>query len=118
MRENSSRRETTVGISVNTALGTSLCDKFHYSQHPESVFKHNASLGVSFLTIIFLFLLSATAATAISTTDTRMMHQPDLSATHIAFIYANDLWVARTDGSGVRRLTSDAGVESLPRFSA
>ena len=117
MRENSSRRETTVGISVNTALGTSLCDKFHYPQHPDSVFNHNASLGVSFLAIIFLFLLSATPATAISTTDTRMMHQPDLSATHIAFIYANDLWVARTDGTGVRRLTSDAGVESLPRFS-
>ena len=35
----------------------------------------------------------------------------------MAFAYANDLWVAGTDGSGVRRLTSHPGVEAGPRFS-
>ena len=35
----------------------------------------------------------------------------------VAFAYANDLWVAALDGSGVRRLTSHPGVESGPRFS-
>ena len=35
----------------------------------------------------------------------------------MAFAYANDLWVAGADGSGVRRLTSHPGVESGPRFS-
>lgn len=54
---------------------------------------------------------------AINTSDTRMMRQPALSATSIAFIYANDLWVAETDGSNPRRLTADEGVESNPVFS-
>ena len=37
--------------------------------------------------------------------------------TQIAFAYANDLWVANLDGSGVRRLTSHPGIESGPKFS-
>src|ERR1700709_438178 len=55
---------------------------------------------------------------AIDTKDTRMLSQPAISAGHIAFIYAEDLWVANTDGSAPRRLTVDAGVESSPVFSA
>lgn len=54
---------------------------------------------------------------AVNTTDTRLMHQPAISSTHIAFVYANDLWVANADGSNARRITSDAGVESNPYFS-
>ena len=45
------------------------------------------------------------------------MHQPALSDTQIAFIYANDLWVANKDGSNPKRLTIDEGVESNPIFS-
>jgi tricorn protease len=52
-----------------------------------------------------------------SVTDTRLLAQPAVSATHIAFTYANDLWVANRDGSNVRRLTTDDGVESNPAFS-
>jgi tricorn protease len=54
---------------------------------------------------------------AVNTTNTRLMHQPAISSTHIAFVYANDLWVANVDGSNARRITSDAGVESNPYFS-
>src|SRR5262245_50483040 len=49
--------------------------------------------------------------------DTRLLSQPAVSAKHIAFIYADDLWVADLDGKNVRRLTSDIGVESHPVFS-
>ena len=49
--------------------------------------------------------------------DTRLMTQPAISGSHIAFIYANDLWVANLDGSNPRRLTIDEGVESNPAFS-
>src|SRR5580765_7552930 len=49
--------------------------------------------------------------------DTRLLAQPAVSATHVAFIYAADLWVARLDGTGVRRLTTDDGQESNPAFS-
>ncbi len=53
----------------------------------------------------------------IDPTDTRLMEQPTISQDHIAFIYANDLWVAELDGSQPRRLTVSEGVESWPHFS-
>ncbi len=56
-------------------------------------------------------------ALAIDTKDTRMLSQPAISANHIAFIYAEDLWVANTDGSQPKRLTVDEGIESTPFFS-
>jgi tricorn protease len=49
--------------------------------------------------------------------DTKFLTQPAVSADHVAFIYADDLWVADLDGKNVRRLTSDIGVESRPAFS-
>src|ERR1700741_237150 len=54
---------------------------------------------------------------AIDPNDTRMLSQPAVSATHIAFIYAEDLWVANKDGSQGRRLTVDKGNETGPVFS-
>src|SRR5438270_663130 len=63
-------------------------------------------------------LALATPALAIDTKDTRMLSsQPAISANHIAFVYAEDLWVANPDGSQPRRLTVDEGVESNPKFS-
>ncbi|GGB18169.1 S41 family peptidase [Puia dinghuensis] len=63
------------------------------------------------------FLGMPLASMAINTRDTRMLSQPAISADHIAFIYAQDLWVANTDGSQPRRLTVSEGVESSPVFS-
>ena len=59
----------------------------------------------------------ADAVSTVNVTDTRLLEQPALSASHIAFIYAGDLWTAGHDGSDVRRLTTDIGVESNPAFS-
>src|SRR6187549_2768532 len=67
------------------------------------------------LLVILLFLPASLFA--IDPTDTRMLAQPAISATHIAFIYAEDLWVANKDGSQPRRLTVDEGLESNPVFS-
>jgi tricorn protease len=53
----------------------------------------------------------------VDTTDTKLLSQPAISATHIAFIYAGDLFVADLDGRNVRQLTTDDGVESNPVFS-
>jgi len=52
-----------------------------------------------------------------NTTDTRLLSQPAASANNIAFIYAEDLWIANPDGSQPIRLTVDEGVESNPAFS-
>jgi tricorn protease len=57
------------------------------------------------------------AQSHVDTTDTRMLEQPAVSAEHVAFIYAGDLWVSNLDGSSVRRLSSHPGPESRPRFS-
>ncbi len=65
---------------------------------------------------LFLFCLPASLL-AIDPTDTRMLAQPTISANHIAFIYAEDLWVANKDGSQPRRLTVDEGLESNPVIS-
>lgn len=49
--------------------------------------------------------------------DTKLLSQPAISAKHVAFVYADDLWICDLDGKNVRRLTSDTGTEALPVFS-
>lgn len=69
--------------------------------------------------LYFLLFLSVVSSSlfSINPTDTRMLAQPAISADNIAFIYAEDLWVAKADGSLPRRLTVDEGIESNPMFS-
>jgi tricorn protease len=57
------------------------------------------------------------SAAAIDVTDTRLLSQPAISARHLAFIYAGDLYVSDLAGHAVRRLTSDEGIERHPVFS-
>jgi tricorn protease len=49
--------------------------------------------------------------------DTKLVTQPAVSKSNIAFVYAGDLWVADLDGRNVRRLTTHEGTESSPVFS-
>ncbi len=46
-----------------------------------------------------------------------MMRTPDVSATHIVFAYANDLWTVPREGGLATPLASPPGAESFPRFS-
>ncbi|RYY41845.1 MAG: peptidase S41 [Chitinophagaceae bacterium] len=62
-------------------------------------------------------MMAALAAGAQNTTDTRLLWQPAISKNAIAFIYAEDLWVANRDGSYPRRITVSEGAESNPVFS-
>lgn len=66
--------------------------------------------------LIFLICISYQNV-AQNTSDTRLLHSPAISETSIAFIYAEDLWVADKYGNNPRRLTIDEGVESDPVFS-
>ncbi len=72
--------------------------------------KRSITLGIQ-------FLFTSICLWAIDPNDTRLMSQPSIGQNHIAFIYAQDLWVANLDGSQPRRLTVDEGVESNPHFS-
>jgi tricorn protease len=49
--------------------------------------------------------------------DARMMRQPAVSATQIAFVYAGDIWLADKAGGVAVRISSPKGEESFPRFS-
>ena len=48
---------------------------------------------------------------------TRFLRQPDVSATHIVFTHANDLWKVARDGGDAVRLTSSDGAETDAAFS-
>lgn len=47
-----------------------------------------------------------------------MLRTPDVSASHITFVYANDLWVVPRGGGVAQMVASPPGQESTPRFSA
>ncbi len=64
-----------------------------------------------------LFALTSVPSASVDIRDTRLLHQPATNGTHVAFVYADDLWVARLDGTDLRRLTTDDGIESNPAFS-
>lgn len=46
-----------------------------------------------------------------------MLRNPDVSATHIVFVYADDLWLVSRDGGMAVPLASPPGQEQFPRFS-
>ncbi|MEW6742281.1 MAG: PDZ domain-containing protein [Planctomycetota bacterium] len=73
------------------------------------------ALPKSFLLAALLLWTGLLVAPA--TGETLLLRQPAISATHVAFVYAGDLWIAQRDGSNPRRLTVHPGVESSPRFS-
>lgn len=74
---------------------------------------HRLRLAAGAALVIALF---APTAHAIDTADTRLLSQPAVSRSHVAFVYAGDLWVAGLDGQNVRRLTSGQGAGN-PAFS-
>ncbi len=61
--------------------------------------------------------LASTALASTSTADAPYVRQPDLHGNQIVFCAESDLWIATTDGSHVRRLTTHPGNEASPSFS-
>jgi len=68
-----------------------------------------------------LFLLGfagqATVNVSANGAGTRLLRTPTVSATHIAFAYANNIWTVERAGGTARRLTSFQGQTSNPHFS-
>src|ERR1044071_8967385 len=64
-------------------------------------------------------LLTALAALlpAILPAQTRMLRSPTVSATQIAFAYANNIWIVDRAGGTARRVTSFQGTTENPKFS-
>ncbi len=69
------------------------------------------------VSIVLFLLVIPLSVKATVLENTKLLSQPAISKNYIAFIYAEDLWIANRDGSNPRRLTIDEGVESNPIFS-
>lgn len=67
--------------------------------------------------LFVLACLGLPAGAAYGQVDARMLRQPDVSDTHITFVYAGDIWVVPKTGGAAQKLSSPAGEESFPRFS-
>lgn len=67
--------------------------------------------------LLTLALAAFLATQAKGQIDASLMRFPDVSASHIVFSYANDLWLVPKSGGQAVRLSSPAGVESYPKFS-
>jgi tricorn protease len=69
-------------------------------------------------TLLFAsLLLAATAANGATGASTRLLRAPTVSATEIAFAYAENLWIVERAGGTARRLTSFPGQTTNPHFS-
>ena len=69
---------------------------------------------MSILALTFFMILAGHLQAQV---DARMLRYPDVSETHIAFVYAGDIWVVPKEGGLAQRLSSPVGEETFPRFS-
>ncbi|QGY47031.1 protease [Maribellus comscasis] len=66
-----------------------------------------------YLTALFVFgIVAITVAQG-----TKLLRQPALSETHVAFTYGSDIWVTDLKTNQTKRLTNTGAVESNPHFS-
>jgi len=66
------------------------------------------------LLCILFFILIIGSVTA---EETRLLRHPTVNETHIAFVYAGDIWLVDRNGGEARQLTTSEGLEMTPRFS-
>ena len=71
---------------------------------------------MALMVIVFAPALVRTRAAA-NGEATRLLRSPTVSATHIAFAYANNIWVTERAGGTARRVTSFQGQTTNPKFS-
>jgi len=72
------------------------------------------SMIVMGLGLIFIFMSSLNLYSQV---NAKMLRYPDVSETHICFVYAGDIWVVEKQGGLAHKLSSPKGEESFPRFS-
>ena len=81
--------------------------------------KRTAAEPICRLSVFSLVLLFANIATHAQTasSQTRLLRTPTISASQIAFAYANNIWTVQRGGGSARRLTSFQGQTLNPHFS-
>jgi tricorn protease len=66
-----------------------------------------------FSTAVMLLMLAG----QVLAEPTALLRQPSVSADHVVFVYAGDLWVVDRDGGNPRQLTTSPAEENNPHFS-
>lgn len=69
------------------------------------------------LTFTIVLFTSFLTTKAFPQEETRILRNPSISDSHIAFVYANDIWLSNHEGNNVKRLTTFEGAETEPHFS-
>jgi tricorn protease len=69
------------------------------------------------LVVLTSFAVHGTVTLTAAGTPTRLLRTPSISATHVAFAYANNIWIVGRTGGDARRLTSFQGQSSNPKIS-
>lgn len=69
---------------------------------------------VKILLFSFLFIFNISLFAQI---DARMLQHPDVSSTHITFVYGGDVWLVPKEGGTAVKLSSPKGSEMFPKFS-
>ena len=80
--------------------------------------RHGLLTGLCFALLVLsgIALFSPRPLTA-NGDQTRLLRSPTISASHIAFAYANNLWTVERAGGMARRLTSFQGETTNPHYS-
>ena len=69
------------------------------------------------LVLLTACAISGSIGLTAADSPTRLLRTPSISATHIAFAYANNIWIVERKGGDARRLTSFQGQSSNPKIS-
>lgn len=78
---------------------------------------HQGHTRAACLTILIVAWLADSPVRGDIQPHAGMMRYPDVSADKIAFVYANDIWIAPREGGMAVPLASPPGPEMFPRFS-
>jgi tricorn protease len=68
-------------------------------------------IALPLLFVVTVWLSAAVGLAAPDIQDTRLLTQPAVSGQHVAFVYADNLWVADLDGRNVRGRIKGSGDE-------
>ncbi len=85
----------------------------------ESAVRHARVVPACFVALTALLSPASRldAQAGADTGGTRLLREPTVSATQVAFEYGGDLWVVGRTGGEARRLTSTPAIETDPHFS-
>lgn len=67
--------------------------------------------------LVSLFLIQLHPSWAQDQNPPRLLQRPTVSSSHVAFVYAGDIWTVERAGGEARRLTAGSGLESYPVYS-